>query len=421
MPPPEQHTTVAPCRVGSCGPMCGGGYLRPVLPCRRRGQREPGVMSSDAVGYDPVSPAVMADPFPIYRELRARYRAYPIETYDAWALPRFDDVWQVLADRDRFSIVEGPVFHRESLLRHNDGPPDTALRRPVRSFSMIDPPHHTRLRHAMVEPFRQRAVAALEGDVRALAADRLDELGGSGGFDVRHDYASPVSAAVAARLVGLPPSDGVRLFGLVNRYLLREPGQAGIGAQGMAARREIDEGLHDLVATRCTQPAGNPPDIVDGLLAFRTDEGGLDDAEIVDQLVTLFIGGTETRPKVVAAGAYELWRHPAQRAQLVDDPARVPKAFEEILRHDLPLQFAGRTLLVDTDVAGQRMGAGHSVVLLLISANRDEREFEDADTFDVNRRMERHLGLGHGAHVCIGSHVARLEGLIMLRELLARF
>ena len=102
------------------------------------------------------------------------------------------------------------------------------------------------------------------------------------------------------------------------------------------------------------------------------------------------------------------------------DPALAVPAFEEMLRYELPLQFVGRTLLVDAEIAGVPMRAGQRVVLVLISANRDEREFDEPERFDVHRRMERHLGLGHGAHVCIGAHVARLEGVVMLRELLAR-
>jgi len=327
----------------------------------------------------------------------------------------------VLSDRERFSIVEGPVFHRDLILRHNDGPPDTSMHRPVRSFSMLDAPHHTRLRGAMVDPFRPRAVARLADGVRALAADQLDALDGVDCFDVRHDYASPVSAAVAAQLIGLPASDGVGLVTLVNRYLFRDPGQPGISAEGMAARGEIDERLHALVTERRRDAPRDPPDIVDGLLAYEAGGEPLGDAEIVDQLVTLFIGGTETLPKVVSAGAYQLWRHPEQRAQLVADPSAVSNAFEEMLRLELPLQFVGRTLRVDAEVAGEPMRAGQRVVLMLIAANRDEREFTDPERFDVNRRMERHLGLGHGAHVCIGAHVARLEGVVMLQELLARY
>jgi len=379
-------------------------------------------MNPGEPGYDPFSPEVMSDPFEIYRELRAHHRAYRIDAYDAYALPRFDDVWRVLADRERFSIVEGPVFHREVLLRHNDGAPDNAVRRPVRSFSMVDAPLHTRLRQAMVDPFRPGAVARLEHDVRALAVAQLDALAERDTFDVRHDYASPVSAAVAGRLVGLPAEDGVAFAAVVNRYLRREPGQAGISDAGMTARREIDDRLLHLVTARRTNGPSDPADVVDGLLAFGTDtHHPLTDDEIVDQLVTLFIGGTETLPKVVAGGMYELWRQPDARAEVAADPARATPAFEEMLRHQLPLQFVGRTLLADATVAGQPMCAGQRVVLLLISANRDDAEFRDADRFDVNRRMERHLGLGHGAHVCIGAHVARLEGVVMIRELLARF
>jgi cytochrome P450 len=377
-------------------------------------------VSSGEPGYDPFAPEVMSDPFPIYRELRARHRAYRIDAYDAYALPRFDDVWRVLADRERFSIVEGPVFHREALLRHNDGPPDNSVRRPLRSFSMIDAPVHTRLRRAIVDPFRPGSVARLEDDVRTLAVAQLDALAARDTFDVRQDYASPVSAAVAGALVGLPPPDGVALAAVVNRYLRREPGQAGISEAGMAARREIDERLLEVVTARRRAGPSDRGDVVDGLLAFRTPDGPLDDDEIVGQLVTLFIGGTETLPKVVAGGTYELWRQPDARAEVAADPARAAPAFEEMLRHQLPLQFVGRTLLVDVTVAGESMRAGQRVALLMISANRDEAEFADPDRFDVGRRMERHLGLGHGAHVCIGAHVARLEGIVMIRELLAR-
>jgi cytochrome P450 len=377
--------------------------------------------TAGTAAYDPFSPEVMTDPYPIYRSVRAEYRAYPLPQYDAFGLPRFADVWQVLSDRERFSIVEGPVFHRDLILRHNDGPPDTSLHRPVRSFSMLDAPHHTRLRAAMVDPFRPRAVARLEDGVRALVAAQLDAVGDRDRFDVRHDFASPVSAAVAAQLIGLPASHGVALVALVNRYLFRDPGRPGISEQGMAARREIDERLYTLVAERRLAPPHAPPDLVDGLLVAEVGGAPLTDAEIVDQLVTLFIGGTETLPKVLAAGAYQLWRHPEQRARLVGNPSGVPNAFEETLRLELPLQFVGRTLLVDAEVAGVSMRAGQRVVLMLIAANRDEREYPDPERFDVDRRMERHLGLGHGAHVCIGAHVARLEGVVMLQELLRRY
>jgi cytochrome P450 len=105
---------------------------------------------------------------------------------------------------------------------------------------------------------------------------------------------------------------------------------------------------------------------------------------------------------------------------LVADTARVPSAFEEILRLHLPLQWGARTLVTDAEVAGVSMRAGQRVFLLYVSANHDEREFPDPDRFDIARRMERHLGFGHGVHFCIGAHQARMEGIVILQELLAR-
>ena len=381
-------------------------------------------MEPDA-SYDPFSPEVMSDPYPIYRRLRASYRAYPLPDYDAWALTRFDDVWQVLADRHRFSIVEGPVFARPRLLVHNDGPPAPPPRRPVRSFAMLDAPVHTTLRRSMLGPFRPGAVGALEPAVRSLARARLDQLADRDTFDVRHDYASFVSAAVAAYQLGFPVEDATRMVTLVNRYVRREPGRAGFGGANDEARGTLDEFMVDLVASRRRAPHAEPVDALDGLLAYDPGDGPLTDEpltdeEVAEQLVTLFVGGAETLPKVVAGGAYELWKDPVQRRALVDDPSAAPRAFEEMLRYDLPLQFIGRTLLVDAEVAGESMRAGQRVVLLLISANRDEHEFADPERFDSTRLMERHLGLGHGVHVCIGAHVARLEGTVMLQELLAR-
>jgi cytochrome P450 len=374
------------------------------------------------VGYDPFSVAVMSDPYPVYRELRARTRVAALPEYDAFALTRFDDVWSVLTDRDRFSIFEGPVFHREALLVHHDTPPDPTVGRPVPTFSMLDPPVHTQLRQAMLGPFRPRAVAPLEETVRDLARTRLDQLAERDTFDVRHDYASPVAAQVAALQLGFPIEDAELLVSWVNTFVARDPDVPGISDAGQAAHVELQEYLVDLVAERrATRADDGAGDLIDALCEYDGPHGRLSDSEIAVQLSTLFIGGSETLPKTVAGGCYELARLPVARAALADDLAAVPAAFEEMLRHQLPLQFVGRTLLVDAEVAGVSMRAGQRVVLLLICANRDEDEFDDPERFDPARTMERHLGFGHGVHVCIGAHVARLEGTVLVQELLARF
>ena len=366
--------------------------------------------------YDPFAPEVMREPLPFYRELRASTAAYPLPQYDAWALPRFDDVWQVLNDRARFSIADGPIFARERLLIPNGGPPEPDVVRPVRSFSMLDPPEHTRLRRAVLAPFVPGAVAELEAATRVHVRQLLDDLVPRGRFDAVADLGSPVATVATCRLLGFPAGEHATVVRLVNASTRRDPGRPGLSEEGRAAQAS----LHDFVCGFVADARGQHQ-VVDQLAAHGTVDGEpLTDLEIAVQLTTLMIGGVETLPKIVAGGAFRLARHPEQRAWLAAEPARVANGFEEIMRLDAVLQWVGRTLLVDADVAGASMRAGQRVFLLLVSANHDEREFPDPESFDVQRTFTRTLVFGHGTHFCIGAHAARLVGRILFEELLAR-
>jgi cytochrome P450 len=367
-------------------------------------------------GYDPFAAEVMREPLPYYRELRAAGAAHALPRYDAWALPRFHDVWQVLNDRDHFSIADGPIFARERLLTPNAGPPATEETRPVRSFSMVDPPEHTRLRRAVLAPFRPAAVASLEDATRAHVADLLDDLVPRGTFDVVADLGSPVATVSTCRLLGIPEADHTLVVQLVNTSARRDPDTPGMSVEGRAAQAA----LHDYVCGFVGDARGGNQ-VVDGLDAYAPADGEpLTDLEIAVQLTTLLIGGVETLPKIVAGGVRRLERHPEQRAWLAADPVRVANGFEEIMRLDAVLQWVGRTVTVDTVVAGVSMLAGQRVFLLLVSANHDEREFRDPEVFDVARPFPRTLVFGHGTHFCIGAHAARLVGRIVLEALLAR-
>jgi cytochrome P450 len=366
--------------------------------------------------YDPFAPEMMADPLPFYRELRDRGAVHPLRQYDAWVLPRFEDVWQVLADRDRFSIVEGPIFARDRLLTPNGGAPETSVPRPLPSFSMIDPPVHTRLRRAMLTPFLPNTVATMEADVRAHARAVLDALLARGTFDAVADLGSPVAAVATCCLLGLPVSDHDTIVRQVNAFTRRAPGESGVSPEG----RTMQTALHAYLSDFARDSRGRG-ELVDVLAAYDTGAGEpLSDAEIAVQLTTLLVGGVETLPKIVAGGLHRLWRHPEQRAVLVGDPSLVGNGFEEIMRLESVLQWVGRTLLVDANLGGQPVRAGQRVFLLLVSANHDDREFENPEVFDVRRPFPRTLVFGHGVHYCIGVHAARLEGRVILEELLAR-
>jgi len=370
------------------------------------------------VEYDPFGPAAMTDPLPMYRELRAQYRAFPLPQYDAYALPRFADVWEASRDRRHYSIVEGPVSHRERLLVHNDGPPDCSLPQPIPSFSMVDPPRHTTLRGAIAPAFTPGAVRRGEDAMRAQARALLDDLVPRGRFDVVRDLAAPVATVATCAQVGLPELDAARITELVNTVARRDGLNPGIGADGQRAGLELATRTAEAVQAQLAR--GAPTPVVAALHALEVDGRGLTEDEIVTQLTTMVIGGVESLPKVIGGGVRSLAAHPDQRAALAADPSRVPAAFEEILRLHLPLQFGTRTLLEGAEIAGTAMRAGQRVMLLYVSANRDDAEFPDADCFDITRTLERHLGFGHGVHFCIGAHSARLEAIVILQELLAR-
>jgi cytochrome P450 len=368
--------------------------------------------------YDPFSAAAMTDPYPLYRELRATRPVFPLPRYDAFALSRFQDVWGVIEDAARFSIAEGPVFFPEVV-----GRPGAASElepwHPARTFSSWDPPVHTDLRRALHAHFRRGAVAGLEATARRIASEQLAALCRRGRFDVVGDLASPVAVGVACQVLGLPPEDGQRLARWSHRSQRRASGRAGMSEDGLSVQAEMHAYMVERVRERRAAPLPVPA-AIEALVGAELEGRHLSDADAATQLMTLFVGGAETLPKILAGGVRELARHPDQRAALAAEPALVAGAFEEMVRHQGVLQSIGRTAKADLEIGGVRVRRGQRLFLLLQSANRDEHEFEDPDRFDVRRRPRRHLGFGHGPHHCIGIHLARLEGRVVLEELLSR-
>lgn len=376
--------------------------------------------ASTGVDYDPYSLEALTDPQPLYRELRARSPVHPLPRYDAYALARFEDVWRAIELTDGATIAEGPVFTREIVAK-----PAAlgALTRfdAQRSFATWDPPQHSALRKATSPPFRPGAIAVLEAEARALARGRLDALVPLGRFDVQRDYAAPVAAAMISRTLGLSLAESPRLLELSRRSAQREPGKPGMTRDGIAAQQELFSNVLEQVrAHRARAATLGPSRAIDALCGCEIAGRRLDDVAVATQLVTLFVGGAETLPKIVAGGVRELARAPEQRAALVRDPGLAAGAFEECVRHQGVLQSVGRTLLRDFEIGGVRAKRGQRLFLLLQSANRDEREFESPDRFDIFRRPRRHLGFGQGPHHCIGIHLARMEGRVLLSELAAR-
>ena len=368
--------------------------------------------------YDPYAAEVMADPLPYYKVLRDRYPAYWLPQYEAWAIARFEDVWQVLTERDgKITTTEGTLMFRELLSESNRGVVPPPAYDPVVQLSNTESPVHEQLRQAVGAPLRPTAVARLEERIRVRARARLDELVPLGRFDLTTDYGGMVAAGTMCQLFGIPADHAAPIRDMIFGAATGVANPA-LRTQGFSSLSEV---VGNVVRDRRNAGADGAVPLVDGLLRYRLDGRALTDAEVTGAvLVTVLFGGIETLPKLVAHGLMELWRHPDQRRAVGADPERCATAFEEMLRYCAPAQWFNRTVRRPIVIAGQELGVGHRIFPLLMSANRDEREFADPDEFRWNRPITRHLAFGQGQNFCIGNHLARLEGRVLVEELLAR-
>lgn len=361
------------------------------------------------VDYHPFSAELYDDPWPIYRRLRDEAPAFYLPEFDCWFLSRFDDVWNACAD-PRFAAADG-VTTIELLL-------DQDFSERGSSLAVQDPPVHTRMRERLAPFFMPQAARALEPSTRELAGSLLDDALPRGELDVIHDLAMRVSVRVACRILGIPLEDADLLAGNVNASFHREPGSRGQTAAGQAAGSLLRDYLAKWVAERRARPHGDG--IVERLLSFEVEGRPLPEEDVLSNLALLVVGGTETLPKVFAGCVDQLGRNPGQRARVAADPGLAADAFWEALRLEMPTQMLGRTLREEVPLHGHRLRPGQKAMFLWACANRDEREFADADRFDVQRRARRILSFGHATHRCLGHNVARMEGRVLLEELLAR-
>lgn len=370
--------------------------------------------------YDPFDAEVMANPLPYYRILRDEHPVYYMPQWDTYALSRFDDIWRVLEVNDgTFVASEGTLPAASVLASHNSGPVDDPPLHPLPFHAVFDAGLYGEIRRAHTQPLRPRAVAGLESRIRTLANERLDLLLPQGSFDLTQDYGGVVVASIVCELLGISTDLAPQVLAAVNAGSLAEPGE---GVDTAQARPNYLEYLTPVVQHRRANSSGDALPVVDGLLGYRLPDGSaLDDVEAATQMLCIFIGGTETVPKIVAHGLWELSRRPDQMAEVCADPdTSVPIVREEMIRFCAPAQWFARTARKPFTIHDQTIRPGQRIITLLASAARDEREYPDPDEFVWNRPIRRSLAFGRGQHFCIGYHLARLEIDVLLREWLRR-
>jgi len=363
----------------------------------------------DLAEYDPYAEVVLDDPYPFYRALRDESPVHFVEKWNTWAIARFEDIWNASMDNEHFTAEQGSS-------------PQYLLTKTIPALpnlNHMDPPSHTKLRAAVAPWFMPRRVRSLEPTIRGYVTDCIDTFIDRGHADAIGDLGQIVAVRVATLAVGFPEEDADYIVDLVKRFLSREEGTVGMTETGVEAFGEMIGYLEGL-AKRRRDHTGPPETAIDVFLQAEVNGERLSNEVIGQHLVLLLVGATETFPKVFATSVMRLAEYADQRAELVAKPELTAQGLRECLRYDMPTQFLMRTVSKPVELGGQSLQTGESVMFLYPSGNRDDREFDDPDRFDIHRVSPRILSFGHGTHRCLGAFFAELEGRVLLEELLRR-
>lgn len=358
--------------------------------------------------YSPYDYAVHEDPYPLYARLRAEAPLYRNDELDFWALSRYDDVLSAFRNpaqlSNRFGVSLDPAAYGPQAER-------------AMSFLAMDPPRHTRMRALVSRAFTPRRVAALEDEVRALAVGHLETALQQGRFDFVADFAGLLPMDVISQMIGVPPAERAEVRRLADLLVHRDPDLFDIPQAGKEAALNLAGYFAGMVRGRRAAPRD---DLTSALL--EPDSGGdrLSDDEVISFLFLMTVAGNETTTKLLANAWYWGWRFPDERAKVLADVTRVPDWVEETLRFDTSTQMLLRVTTGEVTLHGTALPDGARVLLLVGSANRDERVFPDPDRYDLDRDTSKLVSFGSGRHFCLGAALARLEARVGLSELLAR-
>jgi cytochrome P450 len=286
------------------------------------------------------------------------------------------------------------------------------------SFLGLDPPRHTKMRALVSRGFTPRRVAELEPRIRELAITYLERMRESRRSEFIADLAGVLPMDVISELLGVPSPDRAELRMQADLLVHREEGVFDVPPAAGVAFGKIWSYFGERIAERRRAPR---EDLISALLAAEIDGERLTPIEIQSFCNLMIVAGNETTTKLLANALYWLWRNPDQRKLVAEDPALIPRWVEETLRYDNSSQAIGRVTKRGVTLHGREIPAGKRVLLLIGSANRDERAFPHPDAYDLRRDTTASLSFGQGAHFCLGASLARLEGRVVLDEFWRRF
>lgn len=378
-------------------------------------------MTDKPIVYDPSDSATMADPFPIYARLREEDPVHWSPSLKSWIISRYTDVRDLLLS-DHLSVRRLMQFY-SSL-----PPQDAALLSDIVKYldlwlAFRDPPDHTRVRRILRHAFTPKAVDAMRPGIEEIVHHLLDQLEErqADRIDLIREFALLVPAYVIMDMLEVPRemlaefkswSDDMAVFIGGARNADDKYHRAARGCQKMSSY------FREIINERSANPR---PGFLMDLINARDEGDQLTEDELVATCILILFAGHETTTNLIGNASLLLLRHPDQLAALRADPALIDGAIEEVLRHDGPTNALVRVVAQDHEIEGRKLREGERVFVMINSANRDPRIFEDPDRFDIRRNPNRHLTFGQGIHVCLGARLAREEGRVAVLELIKRF
>jgi len=371
------------------------------------------------LAFAPDDLGFVADPYPVYAELRERKPVCYDELTDHWLVSRYVDVDALLRDR-RFGRTYVHVATHAEMGRPEEPTSLAPFWHLIRSGILdMEPPDHTRVRSLVSKAFTPRMVEGLRDRIQTMMDELVDEVEGTGSFDLIETIAEPLPVAVIAELLGVPPGDRQLLrpwsADICGMYELNPTDEA--EATAVRACVEFSDYLRSLSRERRAAPSD---DLISALGQVVDAGERLTEDELIGTCVLLLNAGHEATVNVTGNGWWSLYRNPDQLARLRGDPSLLPRAIEELLRWDTPLQMFERWVLEDFELHGETIPRGAELGLLFGSANRDPDVFDRPDDLDLGREPNPHVSFGAGIHFCLGAPLARLELTTSFGTLLRR-
>ena len=369
-----------------------------------------------------VSPGFMRNPYPLLHQLREQDPVHWSDAIGGWLLTRYDDIL--------VSFKNTAAFSNENRLGKTVQylPPakqtnykDVVDHYAVKGLIHSDPPDHTRLRGLVNQEFTPKVVEQMRPRIQEVVNSLLDAAEAKGEMDVIPDLATALPVGVIAEILGVPPSDRHLMRRWTDDILsfqgVNKPSEADL-SRAQQGLQEIRPYIQNMIEERRRQPR---QDLMSKFVALESAGERLSEAELISTCVTLIIAGHETTLSLISSTIYLILAHPAEFQLLREDPSHLDSAIEESLRYENPVSRQARLMKDDVELGGKLLKKGDIVFQMLNSANRDPAYFSDPDRFDIQRKKNRHIAFGFGAHFCVGALLARTETSIAVGTALKRF